>query len=609
MTGNTLRRFNTRINSENTMQRRFILLYWMLFLVPTLLIALAAFQLLRHEQERIEQMARSAALDRARAIAETLQFTVAAIENELTHTLLQIPPSELLDTLIHWETDNPLVRNVFIWHPRKGLLHPRTHPNDSWEEQRFIQRYDLLFSGRIPWPGGDTGNSETASTPSSPSLTEGSGDHINVRGIGSGFLQEMKRLRVGSQKMVYLAHAPDKDHGARAGVSAVASGQRSGWAPWFSENKLYIIGWVQPEKGAPVYGIELELITLLSRMVTGFPTHDVEGVAFALIDDGGRLLYHTGESILEPDSSPAVTVSLAPYLPHWQVTAHEVAGASKRLGGRGFIILAGIVLAIFVFAIFTGGLMLTRQARRSFKDAEQKTAFVSNVSHELKTPLTSIRMYAELLHQDRIKDPKKRRQYLSVIAKESLRLTRLVNNVLDFSRLEQGRKKYRIESVDMHAYLNRFIAASMPRVRAAGMKLESKLPPAPVYVDIDRDALEQVLINLLDNGIKYAAAGKELAITLTVEAGTCRLAFLDQGPGVPKAHRSRIFSKFYRVDDTVTARQLGSGLGLSIARRLVRDFKGDLFYVPRPGGGSCFVVLVPLSAQLAAGHRQKGGVE
>ncbi len=123
--------------------------------------------------------------------------------------------------------------------------------------------------------------------------------------------------------------------------------------------------------------------------------------------------------------------------------------------------------------------------------------------------------------------------------------------------------------------------------------LKEDIPDENIIVETDRDALEQVLLNLLDNAIKYASEGKELSITLKVSKEYCELQFADKGPGVPSAHRDNIFKKFHRVDDSLTAGKPGSGLGLSIARRLLRDLGGDLLYKPRGGGGSCFVVLIP----------------
>jgi signal transduction histidine kinase len=119
------------------------------------------------------------------------------------------------------------------------------------------------------------------------------------------------------------------------------------------------------------------------------------------------------------------------------------------------------------------------------------------------------------------------------------------------------------------------------------------IPDQAIIVHTDRDALEQVVLNLVDNALKYASRGKELLIRLAVQNGFCELQVMDRGPGVPSDHRSKIFEKFHRIDDSLTTPKPGSGLGLSIARRLMRDLGGDLVYRSRAKGGSCFVVLIP----------------
>ena len=202
-------------------------------------------------------------------------------------------------------------------------------------------------------------------------------------------------------------------------------------------------------------------------------------------------------------------------------------------------------------------------------------------------------MYAELLSTDRIKTQEKKKQYLKVIVTESQRLTRLVNNVLDFSRLEQKRKNYHLEKLDMTVFLYEILKAQSLRIKNVGLVLKEDIPDENIIVETDRDALEQVVLNIMDNAIKYAPEGKDLKIALKVRTEYCEVQFTDKGPGVPTAHRDKIFKKFHLVDDSMTTRKPGSGLGLSISRRLLRDLGGDLYYRPGEGGGSCFIVLIP----------------
>jgi len=554
------------------MKRRSIIIFWLLLLLPTLVVGAAAFKLLRNEQRRINQEVRLSAQDRAHDIGDSVQLTVEAVEDGLTEALKRIPTGKLEETLSAWEERNPLVRNSFIWNQKVGLQKPKPVSFATSEERRFILRYSSLISGRIPWK---TSGAEEEQT-----------DLVQSQG--------RRQKKTGRQKLVEMTRQTAREYQSSKG----ASRESAGWIPWFEANNLYILGWVMKEPGGIVYGVELEVMTLLSRLITDFPLTEAvpEGTAYAIIDGNGKVLHQAGKAGVKTGNRPDITVSLAPSLPHWQVVVYFIDRNMMTRSGRGFIVLSGILLAIFIVAIVLGGSLLMWQAHNNLKDAKQKTSFVSSVSHELKTPLTSIRMYAELLSTERIKDPEKKKQYLKVIVTESQRLTRLVNNVLDFSRLEQGRKKYHLEKLDMAVFLYETIKAHSLRIHKAGLVLKENIPDESIVVETDRDAVEQVLLNLLDNAIKYASEGKELSITLKVYKKYCEVQLADRGTGVPSAHRDSIFKKFHRVDDSLTAGKPGSGLGLSISRRLLRDLGGDLQYRLREGGGSCFIVLIPFQS-------------
>jgi signal transduction histidine kinase len=587
------------------MHKRSIIIYWLLLLVPTILIGTAAFQLLRHEQERIDKQARFSAQERAQAIGDTLQVIVGAIEDELTEALYRIPADSLTETLGAWATRNPLVRNAFVWSPKSGLLSPQPGPSATTEERRFISRYAALLTGRVPWKRDE---SESVNVPPSALLEskqETGAWETGEKNKTSSLVQNIRKFKSGRQQLVQMAQGDLSTYGRTAQDSEQGFPEQADWIPWFAETNLFILGWVQKGPGGLVYGVELEVMTLLSRLIAVFPSpvSVPKGLVYALMDGNGKILHQAGETVLESGSRPDLTVPLAPHLPHWQMAVYFTDGGMAAQSGKGFIVLAGLLLAIFVVAIVLGGFLLMWQAHRNMTDARQKTSFVSNVSHELKTPLTSIRMYAELLAEGRIKNPEKKRHYLQVIVAESQRLTRLVNNVLHFSRLEQERKKYHIDEIDVVKFLLEILETHKLRFREAGLELKIDVPDNLIVVWTDRDAIEQVVLNLMDNALKYAAEGQDLLIRLEVCNGFCELQLMDRGPGVPSTHRAKIFEKFQRMDDSLTTRKPGSGLGLSIARRLMRDMGGDLIYRSRKEGGSCFVVLIPCQTENMADRK------
>jgi len=522
-------------------------------------------------------MERASAQERARGIAQIIGVTVEGLEREITDGLLVVPKATLLDSLLLWETENPTIRNVFVWLPGIGLQYPTRGKQASLEQMRFIARYQTLFAARGAWLPLDSGvltdlsrSTKTGKTSSFPQQT-----------------YDTRRLQRAPSKL-------QQRQSAQMGQSVTQA--KAGWMPWFTDNRLHLLGWAQRDPSDVVVGVELETIALVSQLIEKFPRDETAGIIYALVDDAGALIHQLGRSPIQPTMAPALEISLAPHLPHWRVAVYLEPQTVGLRSSNAFVVLAGLLLATLIVAILLGGALLTRQAYSHWQDAQQKSSFVSNVSHELKTPLTTIRMYAELLNEGTIKDSAKKRQYLQVIVSEAERLTRLVNNVLGFSRLEQGRMKYRIQDFDVVDFVHSFLNVNEMRVREAGMFLHPRIPRHSLLVRVDRDALEQTFLNILDNAIKYAADGGSLEIAVSVNGPMCEIRFLDRGPGIPESQRDKIFEKFQRVDDALTAGKVGTGLGLTIGRYMMRDLKGDLVFEPRESGGSCFVVSMPLAS-------------
>ena len=372
---------------------------------------------------------------------------------------------------------------------------------------------------------------------------------------------------------------------------------RSGWTPWRDAGGLHLFGWRElPDR--TVIGLELRLDAIKARLGEVFPSAPEPGEAYALRDAGGVAWHQVGSE----DLPVALEVPLAAEtLPGWTVVARMRADEYGASAPNGFFVFGAALIALLVLAILAAGALLVRQARLSELEAARKTSFVANVSHELKTPLTTIRLYAELLAEGRVRDEARRVDYLETIGRETQRLGRLVANVLDFSRLEQGKKKYAPAPLDLAEDLRRLAETHGPRMAAAGLAMRVEAPGS-LRLATDRDAVEQIVLNLLDNACKYAVEGGEVSLRLRSEASpsgeVARLVVADRGPGVPEAQRERIFEKFHRVDDRLTAEKAGVGLGLSIARQLARGLGGDLRCEAAEGGGAAFVLTLPLSRSI-----------
>jgi signal transduction histidine kinase len=562
--------------------RRSILFFWVLILVPTLVMSGAAYRLLSHEQERLNRSAREALMTQAAAISETIHLTVDTVRDNLVQALLAIDPGVLQQTLQDWEKTNPLVRNVFVMESEKNLSYPVKGPAATPEQRRFIARFDALFSGRAAFdhPAG-------AADPEDPG------------GSAAGRTAALARQGDARRQLVTLSKA-DRSPSARVAaevnmeaMEAADNPERrftSGWLPWFSENRLHVLVWVKALASSQVYGLEVELMTLLSRLVVDFPALADAGSAIVLTDGSGTVIHQSGQLKISPEIRPLSQVAVSRLLPHWNMAIYM--DEDRPGGARGFFYLSMILVGIFMAAILSGGILLTRMTLKNMKDARQKTSFVSSVSHELKTPLTSIRMSAELLLSGRVSDEKKKSRYLSVMVSESERLTRLINNVLDFGKLEQGRKQYRRSPVAVDRFLTQIIESHRVRITAQGLKIITHIEPEDFTVRTDRDALEQVVLNLVDNVLKYAGTGEFIKFVLKRQDRTVLLTICDDGPGIPKDLQEKVFDQFFRVDSSLTATQPGSGLGLSISRRILRDLGGDLYLEPGNETGCCFTARI-----------------
>lgn len=533
---------------------------WLLLLIPTLLVGALALRLLRNEQQYLAENTLNAHRQRTVTIAETLDLAVAEAKDSLLDSLSELPDDDLEQRLENWRLGNPLVRNVFIWSD-DGLMLPDPKSPSNAEAGAFVTRYQALFTGRIPWQ-------QPQLDAVSPSIVDNKASYSPRRELRQ-LAQQVNQAPSATQKL-------------------------SGWLPWFWEDRLHLLGWQEDTDSGLRYGLEIEMMALLSRLLPSLPEPSA-GEIYALIDGQGRIVHRTGSGELTADTPLLTSQPIGAQLPHWQLRVYTFNGLTPA-GNRSLLVLSTLLVCCFVAAVLFGGSLLLWQVYRHMRDARRKTSFVSNVSHELKTPLTTIRMYAELLDEGRIEEAEKRRRYLRVIVSESQRLTRLVNNVLDFSRLEQKRKHYHLTTLLLAEILEQVLEDQAMRLRQVGLKLTCRIRNRPLRVQADRDAVEQVLLNLIDNAIKYAAQGGELVVELQQLEKNAEVLIMDSGPGVPASQRKHIFRQFHRVDNDLTCNRPGCGLGLSIARRLLQDMQGSLRYRAREGGGACFIMQLPIAA-------------
>jgi len=371
----------------------------------------------------------------------------------------------------------------------------------------------------------------------------------------------------------------------------------------FVDNRLNVLFWHRlPQDPQVVFGAQLALPRLIEslRPVGEYVEPALRGdICVALLDDTAKPVALSHPEFRAAWKHPFVATEIGEILPHWEVAVYLLNPARLTQSARTLQLTLGLLILVLLLAIGVGSWLIVTDLNRQLTLARQKTDFVSNVSHELKTPLTSIRMFSELLAEGRVTDPGKQRSYLGIITAETARLTRLINNVLDFARIERGEKKYHMQRCDLAEVVRETADSYRPHLEANGFRFECELPDSALPVNGDRDALAQVVVNLLSNAEKYSNSNKDIAVRVEQRAGPLPCAevkVLDRGLGVPTGCGEKIFEQFYRAHDSLSSGIQGSGLGLTLARQIARAHGGDVVYEPREGGGSCFILRLPVLA-------------
>ncbi|MCA2977563.1 MAG: two-component sensor histidine kinase [Myxococcaceae bacterium] len=274
-----------------------------------------------------------------------------------------------------------------------------------------------------------------------------------------------------------------------------------------------------------------------------------------------------------------------------QALGEDPVGKASARNRTVYVVLLTLFYVTLALGVVYTGRSLYREARLS----RLKTDFVSLVSHELRTPLTSIRMFIDMLAMGRVKDPAEMQTVLDLLSRETSRLSTMIETVLDFSRLESGKKQYDKQPVPVQAVVDAAVAAFRAQRVGATMTFTVEAEPNLPTLRLDKDALAGAVLNLLQNAFKYTEADKRITLRAKQAGPEVVLEVEDNGVGVPRREQRRIFDRFYRVDSLLTRQTEGTGLGLSIAQRIVEAHGGRISLDSAPGKGSTFRVHLPLA--------------
>jgi len=363
-----------------------------------------------------------------------------------------------------------------------------------------------------------------------------------------------------------------------------------GWYAWYWGDDVHLIFWWRDVSGQ-VVGAELNEVRLKADVVGALPDTDpydptTADARFVLRDSGGGVIYQWGGYEPGDDETAQAGIALSPPLSAWRLECYGPDALAAGGLGRSawFNVLSG--LALLGATVIALAVYYYRESARDLREASQRISFVNQVSHELKTPLTNIRMYAEMLDRDLDEADDTPRRRLEVIVSESQRLSRLIGNVLTFSRKHRSALKLHPARGNVDEVVRQVLDHFEVPLHAKGIELRFEAH-AGRDAEFDRDALEQIVGNLLNNVEKYAASASRVDVVTTQDGDRVSVTVADDGPGVPPADRDRIFQPFYRVSNKLTDGVAGTGIGLAIARDLAQLHGGDLTLEPADRG-ACF---------------------
>lgn len=546
--------------------------------------------LLFKESKRLESISESSLREQAASVVADTSLIVGDTKAGVMEALSSFDEGSLHNLLLPWVSQNSLVEFAFS-HEGNGSDNISYYPADI---DLWIQPL-LREEGEWLW-GVERGLDVDAS--------KGEGDaRLSDSRYNDNSLNQRTQIRkenLSSKKIAQVFQSTIEETEDRLLVEALEGGnlallenvesefeerwqwvEKDGVARW--------IGYVRYGSGR-IAGASVNLADMKNRFAEAFPSNKkVRPIEYVLRDaDGVEVASnYLGNSRTANLYGASFSIPMDRELVGWTLVAYPM---KRDLFSSAFLLVTGLLIALLVIVLLFGGLWLGLQSRRSQLDAARRSSFVSNVSHELKTPLTTIRMYSELLEVGRIESEEKRKRYLSTIASESQRLSRLVNNVLDFSRLEHGKAKLAWEALDLSEVLDSLVEMKREELKAAAIELDWERSNHLVRAMGDNDGVMQIVSNLIDNAIKYASEGQWIGLEVEELNDWVALRVSDRGKGIPSSKVKALFEPFERGDDTLAAAQSGCGLGLSIARGLAAEMKGELSYVALKNGGACFVL-------------------
>jgi len=521
------------------------LFFWGLFILAACATGLAVHRLYQTARQEITtQSDRALWQERTRIITRVQSYTEEVRRSIITE-LAAFHIDGLSHALRQWDEANDIILGTFQWEPARGFSAGFATPTGGPGPDELVRLWQEFREWRAQHP---------AATSRDPVKT-GTRHTLAYHTLDNAAFP-ISDLGYQGENLDILTHA-----GLRADPWA-------GWAASDSEPEAPWIIWYQAGPDAPVRGCFVDT-RLIMKQLRG----EISDTAYARLDFV---------------AAANTTADSLPGFPAYRLTADQGdIFRQKESRTRLTAVIAALLFGVFL----VGAASLTLYTRHEARDAERKITFVTQVSHELRTPLTSIRMFADMLGEPNLPETK-RLKFAGTISTESSRLGALIERLLAFNALGKNGKKIACVSFDVATLVRDTVDEMAVTLGAAGLSPKLNLPDTPVLVLSDPMTLKQALLNLLDNAIKYAREGKVVQITLTAAPDSVLLRVADHGPGVPQAIRDHVFEPFVQGGQTLTNKAPGVGLGLSIARGMLRQAGADLVLLDSAPGAT-FEICLP----------------
>jgi signal transduction histidine kinase len=613
------------------LQRRIIGLFFFAVVIPGLILCIMVIRATNREQAFLEKQFQTAFEAETSPVVSNIKKLLADIQTQLDSTA-PAAVSDIRNDLSRWKRGSTAVSIPFLFLRAGAFQWPVDSPTiASVEELDFLKFNIDFFLDRktieiyTPIPATPIQNGKSASPVEKlgiqdfgrhPPVMKAGIDplfflgYLLTAGTGGGELSLRERMAIyekikaGSKgassaakkaRPVFKESLPYIKESVK--FSQIIAGKSSGILSRIVDERIMLIYWKKID-GNRIVGCALREDWLRMRIAEFMPPTVSATRVLTILDQNEKpIRYSEIVARYVTEGEQFYSQEITSMLPKWRVAVYLADPSIIASKASARTVGIGVLVAILFLTLVVGGTVVIRALQSELTMARQRTTFVANVSHELKTPLTSIRLFAELLREKRQPDPEKQRQYFDIMVSETERLTRLINNVLDFSRTQRGGRRYSMRPLDLVGLCRETVENQRLRLEHSGFTVAFEHPAAEAVYTIDAEAIKQVLLNLLSNAEKYSPKEKWVKVSVAATSSAITIHVLDHGIGVPEKDEENIFKPFFRVDDSLTAAVRGTGLGLTISRQIIQDHGGDILYKSNKPLGSDFTIMLPLEKE------------